>query len=88
MTKVLIAIDDEHLKELIIANGYDEEFIADIEREKADAQKMVEALIKETEQNTAKEIVEYCEKHRTVRKVNGVKYINIEQLGEKYKGVE
>jgi hypothetical protein len=47
MTKVLLAIDEEYLKELIIANNYDEDFIADIEREKADAQKMVEALIKE-----------------------------------------
>jgi hypothetical protein len=47
MTKVLLAIDDEHLKELIIANGYDEDFIADIEREKADAQKMVEEIKRE-----------------------------------------
>jgi hypothetical protein len=53
-----------------------------------DIKDFIEALIKETEQNTAKEIVEYCEKHKTVRKVNGVRYINIEQLREKYKGVE
>jgi hypothetical protein len=75
MTKVLLAIDDEYLKELIITNGYDEEFIADIEREKADAQKMVEALIKETEQNTAKEILNEL-------------IIIPDKLREKYKGVE
>jgi hypothetical protein len=49
----------------------------------------IEALIKETERNVISEMLEYCEQHKTVRKVNGVKYINIEKLRKKYrKGVE
>ena len=36
--KVLLLVDADNLNELIKRNGFDEEFIADIEREKADAE--------------------------------------------------
>jgi hypothetical protein len=110
MTKVLLAIDEERS----MLDGFACVAIIDVATAKADAQKMVEALIKEeqkdfedklentriiyedriekaikeTEQRVAKDIIEYCEKHKTVRKVNGVRHINIEQLRLKYKGVE
>jgi hypothetical protein len=56
MNKILLAVDEQDLEGLIIANGYDEDFIADIEKEKADAQKMVEEARRETIENVIETI--------------------------------
>jgi hypothetical protein len=76
MTKVLLAIDEEKIKEfeysdtLLLKNNMLETF-------KADAQKMVEALIKETEQR-ASHYANFLEKE-----LEGDGYI-IEAIRERY----
>jgi hypothetical protein len=98
MTKVLLAVEEDNY---LIINGTN-----GLHQAKLDAQKMVEALIKETEQNTAKEIFadigkiqvpppneKLCKeliKHPTMIFASGwIRHsFDVEQLREKYKGVE
>jgi hypothetical protein len=85
MTKVLLAIDEEKIKEfeysdtLLLKNNMLETF-------KADAQKMVEALIKETEQRILTEA--YNLKQTSDYYGDIIDPDHILQLREKYKGVE
>jgi hypothetical protein len=72
MTKVLLAVSE---------NDALLELLDDTDTLKADAQKMVEALIKEEKQNIAKEIFDEIEN-------NWITDIDIELLRENYKGVE
>jgi hypothetical protein len=71
----------------VIAKGIDVD--ETIEEAKGDAQKMVEALIKEAETSVAKEILNDLEEYNYGGRYYEVSLEYIEQLREKYiKGVE
>ena len=44
----------------------------------------LENKIEEVKKEVSEEIIKFCEEHKTVRKVNGVKYIAIDKIKQKY----
>jgi hypothetical protein len=91
MTKVLLALNKQ---DIIVKEFYDEDGVIFKGRyakipfyAEADAQKMVEALIKETKQRVLEE-VDSLPKYFMTHNEEWIKIEDVNKLREKYKGVE